>query len=409
MKAEIEKLIYGGYGIATVNGKKVFVRGGLPGDVAEVSVTKDRKSHSFAEISELLKPSTLRVKPECAVFGRCGGCQWQDLDYSEQLLQKQGIVTETLDRIAKISCSSMEPIEPSDRIYGYRNRIVLSVVRDIPDHKLAFFEEETNTKVAVEQCPVADEKINDCMKRLSQFLELTGSRARSIEKIYVASGDSSCAATILQNINRNRVSRRFAAGDLSLTGNSEDELEVNINGKRMVFTPSVFTQANRYINCRITETLCNWLETEGNESVLDLYCGYGNFSIPLSMITGHVTGVDSNAKAVRYGSMNIENNGISNISLKVQHADKYLRGNLQNFDFIILDPPREGARDIMDLIGYAEPAKIAYISCNPATLARDLSLLKYHGYRIERIKPFDMFPHTYHIELLALLVKEDFR
>lgn len=403
MRIKINKLSYGGAGIGTVNGKIVFVKRGLPGDTVEADVIKEKKNYCLAEAEKVITPSEYRVEPQCPVFGACGGCQWQDLDYEIQLEEKRNIVSESIERIGKIHSPEVLPVVASPAKYGYRSKIVLSVVREGKTHSVSFYEEGTDRKVPIDRCPVANEQVNKGIETVNGFLANNISRARSLEKIYIASGDNTTGITVSQRVNRKAVKRNLDTEHMKLTGKDEAEIEIGVNGKKFVSVPSLFIQANTGVSGLMTETLLDWTRQTRASKILDLFCGFGNFTIPVSDIAKHVTGVDSNNLAIKYAHKNSSLNGSANAEFVTGDADSFLRKATGHFDTVILDPPREGASECSELLGKMKPGTIIYISCDPSTLARDLKKLCSFGYMIKSIKPFDMFPHTFHIECMVLL------
>jgi len=399
----IEKLSYGGAGIGREGGKVIFVKDAVPGDVVYAEITEDKKNYSIARVINIKSPSGNRVQPPCPVFGKCGGCDWQQVEYRTQLTEKENIVRETVERIGKIKEFHIEPAEASIPDYGYRSKLTLSVVRDGRNFSVSFFEAGTDTKISVNRCPVANENVNTGIRIANEFLKKEGTRARSFDKIYIATGDVRTGITLSQMINRKKLNRKLDIGTMKISGNSETEIESSIGDHRFISVPSVFMQANPYINRRMVETVLNWTGSASTEKVLDLYCGIGNFTIPVSEHVRHITGVDSSRLSVKYAEKNAAINKRTNTSFTESNVEDFLKRCDEKFNLVILDPPREGARNIISVLEKMHPEKIIYISCNPATMARDIHELSLSGYSIKRIKPFDMFPHTYHIEVIALL------
>jgi len=205
---------------------------------------------------------------------------------------------------------------------------------------------------------------------------------------------------------RDHIKKSLETGSVSVAGYNEEEFEFNQCGLKFYSTPSVFIQSNREINERLVETLVEWSDLKGHERVLDLYCGVGNFSLHLAKGAKEVVGVDVRAKAVKLAKKGAEANSITNVIFDCSPSELYVEESLKRddkFDLVILDPPREGAKGILKALGLLSPKKIIYGSCDPPTLARDLKTLNEIGYRVLKIRPFDMFPQTYHIESLALL------
>lgn len=397
MQIRIERLSYGGRGVGKHNGKTVFVGNTVPGDVVEVRVTKDKKSYSEAEIEKITEPSPYRVRPVCEYFEKCGGCQWQNVDYQTQLHQKENILGDSIKRIGGFTDVDIEGIEPSDKQYGYRNRVVLNLWQQEGKIKVGYNEEKSSQKVSIAHCPVADENINRAIERINNLFENYELMNTGPGKITMAGGVKDSVVAV-------------DTGKISLLLNNlieiseKGEIKFRMLETDFVSSAGVFNQANYYINEKISEYILSFTRSACPQKVLDLYCGFGNFSIPLAKYSKQVLAVDSDKKAVNFARRNAEHNKTLNLMFKNDRVEKFLKTLSANeFDFVLLDPPRTGAREATKIITMLKPAFIVYVSCNPSTLARDLKVLSSGGYRVESVKPFDMFPQTYHIESVAIL------
>ena len=415
MQVEIEKLTFGGAGMARVNGKVVFVKGGLPGDVLKVKITKDKGSYAEAIIEEVLRTSPERTQAPCPVFGECGGCQLQHLKYPSQLIAKENILRETLERIGGLRGIEIEPIIPSLEEYRYRNRVTLSIWFQKGRYRLGFYEEGSHKRVPIEGCPIASSIINEAISRLDKFLSSIDNPRFPLVRIHIASDGTSAHISLVpssekdpKRLNglRDHIKKSLEAGSVSVAGYNEEEFEFNQSGLKFYSSPSVFIQSNREINERLVETLVEWSDLKGHERALDLYCGVGNFLLHLAKRAKEVVGVDVSAKAIKLAKKGAEANSITNVNFDCSPSELYAEESLirgDKFDLVILDPPREGAKGILKALGLLSPRKIIYVSCDPPTLARDLKTLTEIGYKLIKIRPYDMFPQTYHIESLALL------
>jgi 23S rRNA (uracil1939-C5)-methyltransferase len=417
MQIQIEKLAFGGAGIGRTTGKVVFVRGGLPGDLVKVRITKEKGSYDEAEIEEIVSSSPERTEPPCPVFGQCGGCQWQHLNYFAQLKAKEGILRETLERVGGLKDIEIEPIVPSPKQYGYRNRVMLSVWFQKGIYNLGYHEERSRRKIRIEACPIALEPIEETIVRLSKALSSINAPRSPLERIHVASNEKNAYITLVPQFGRepkNLTSLRdhimkFEETDIvGIAGHDEREFEFALLGLKFYSTASVFIQANREIHERLVETLLEWSDLKGDERVLDLYSGIGNFSLHLAKRCQEVVGVDVRAKALNLAKKSAEANSISNAVFDASPSEFFVRESVKrgdSFDLIALDPPREGAKEILKELAELSPKRIIYVSCDPPTLARDLKTLRELDYITLKIRPFDMFPQTYHIESIALLLK----
>ncbi|MGQ0793603.1 MAG: class I SAM-dependent RNA methyltransferase [Deltaproteobacteria bacterium] len=419
MRVQIEKLAFGGAGVARAEGKVYFVRGALAGDTVEIQITRDRGRFAEARVLSILEPSPDRVHPPCPVFDVCGGCQWQNLGYASALRAKEGILRETLERVGGFTDDSIiEPIVPSPSQYAYRSRVMFSLWHQRGGYRIGFHEEASRARTPVAGCPVAVEAIEKAVFAISKTLAEIKSPVYPVDKIYIASDGAGAWASLLPkrrenpralNPLRKILNRALKGNFVSIAGDDgEAEYELELLGLRFYSVPSTFIQANAEINAKLVAAALEWADLSGWESALDLYSGIGNFSLHLAKSAGRVLGVDIAAKSVSLARRAALANSIENVKFDPSPTELFIAEALQRgdkFDFVLLDPPREGAREILDGIAGLSPEKIIYVSCDPATLARDLKRLRDSGYRTLKIRPFDMFPQTYHIETLALLVR----
>lgn len=417
MRVEIERLAFGGSGIARKDGKVYFVKGGLPHDILEIKVTSDKGKFAEAVIESIVEPSGERVEPPCRVFHICGGCQLQNLSYPAQLREKESILRETLQRIGGVGEVHTESIFPSPYEYGYRRRILLSAWYFGGGWHVGYYREMSRTNVKIDSCPVADGVINKAVSCLSKVLSSIGDPGYPLEKIYLSSDGEKAYITLLPRFRSAPASLRSLARHLkrhketenvSLPGGDETEFELSLSGFRFLTSPSVFTQSNIPVNEALIGTVLEWAELKGTETVLDLYSGAGNFSIPLAISSGRVISVEVNKKSAALAKKSAALNGVDNIAFHIAPCEEYLRGedpDTQPPDVVVLDPPREGAKEAVPGIARLSPAKVIYVSCDPATLARDIRMFGDSGYLLKKVKPFDMFPETYHIESVSLLTR----
>jgi 23S rRNA (uracil1939-C5)-methyltransferase len=417
MKLKIEKLIYGGYGLARTGDKVVFVKGGVLGDEVDAEVTEEKKSFDIARIANILKPSKHRVDPRCEYFGKCGGCQWQNIDYQYQLKAKEEILRESLQRIAGIKDFEIEPIVASPNKYNYRNRVTLHLESINGKHSIGFKEEKSHELVPIEKCPISSENISKLIHRISKLLSGYDKKILPFEKVFISdiAEVTALSFTPKKNISESEVNKVFyklkehiQGVDISIDNREEMSFEFEVSGLKYISSPSVFAQANSEINEKLIKTLIKWADLKKTDNVMDLYCGYGNFSLHIARRVKKVLGVDNDRKAIRFASKNARLNSIKNCSFEGWNVKKYLERHKpkENQDLVILDPPRAGAKEILKSIINLNPKKILYVSCNPTTLARDLKELIKCGYNLKKIQPFDMFAQTFHIESISLLNKE---
>jgi 23S rRNA (uracil1939-C5)-methyltransferase len=424
-EAEVVDLAHDGRGVARLGGKAVFIAGALPGERVLVRRTRQRARHDEALLLEVLAPAATRVAPACRHYGRCGGCALQHLAPAAQLAAKARELGAQLERIGKLRAErELEPLTGPP--YGYRRRARLGV-RLLPKSGRAIvgFRERTSPRLAdVRECPVLAPPAGALCEALGELIGLL-SIADRVPQIEVAIGER---ATVLVL----RVLRAPSAADLDRLrgfgaahgvefwlqpGDAGSAAPVDPPGAvldyrlpefgvTLEFGPLDFVQVNAELNRRMVERAVGLLDPGPGEAVLDLYCGLGNFTLPLARRAGRVLGVEGDAGLVGRARRNAERNGITNARFAVADlaaalgAEPWAR---ERFGRVLLDPPRAGAEEVLPLIAASGARRVVYISCHPASLARDAGILVHeHGFRLVAAGVMDMFPQTAHVESLAV-------
>lgn len=368
---KIDRLAFGGDGVGRLDGKVVFVPLTAQGDRARVRLTEDGGRFSRAVAVEIVESSPDRVEPRCSVFGVCGGCQWQHLAYPIQLQAKESILRETLERIGKFSKPPVQPIVAASEPWGYRNRIQLHQDRG---KKIGYYGAGSHRVVDFESCEIAAPALNAAVQKLRQE---SPKLPRSFE--LVLGGDD----VVVQDL--------------------EDP-------------ERVFCQVHPQVNARLIEGVLQAifgreeLAFSRKRCLVELYAGDGNFTFPLAERAGKVLAVESSKTAVGRAEREARRRLLRNVEFIAGSVEWGLRRILRMgvvVDTLLLDPPRKGAREIIDLICVLKPRQVVYVACDPPTLARDLQLLASRHYQLESAQPFDMFPQTYHIETIAKLVRRN--
>jgi 23S rRNA (uracil1939-C5)-methyltransferase len=347
IQIKIVSLAHGGSGVGRYNDFVIFTPFTCPEDEVLVQIIDVKKNYALARLLEILKPSPKRVTPPCPVFGRCGGCQWQHVSYAEQLKQKQIFVEQSLSRIAKVEGIEVHKIIPSPIEFSYRNRAQFR----IEDMKVGFYQQNTHSIVEFDKCLIADDKVNEELRRLK-------------------------------------------SGEVPKNKDSVDEFGFS----------QVNTLQNQNMQSYLKEKIGS--PVPGKNKVLDLYCGNGNFSFPLNDLGWITHGIDLNTQGI-LAAKKLERNGTSFITGDVSREVKKLADKDQKFDLVILDPPRIGCDEkLWAHLAKLDAKNLVYVSCDPATFARDWGRLKNKTpYKITSVQPFDMFPQTFHVELVAIAQK----
>jgi 23S rRNA (uracil1939-C5)-methyltransferase len=419
-KAKITALSYGGYGVAKDKNGTLFVHRGLPGDEVVVRTLKYRKGYGTCEITALEKASEHRKNPGCPAFDAgCGGCQWLHLEYGQQADWKTRLVRETLKHLGKMSVE-VKPVIRMESQKTFRNKLSLQL--RVKEGLCGMMLENTHTilnfdkcKLVMEPCAKAYEVLKDKLSRQKIPAKITQIHVR-------AASDGSCGLYLFAEMMTKDIKNFADALMKDIEGLKGIGLltwkdyrviagipfiEENIRGLRFRIPHNGFFQTAYKQAGILLDLVRNFLAPDKKDNILDLYCGSGFFSLDLARQAGSVVGIENNEDSVRYAVKNAAINNIKNAQF-IADDSKAGMGQFKAGDFrsAVLDPPRMGCEsDALKELIRLKPQKIAYVSCAPDTLARDLLELVQNGYRIEFCQPVDMFPHTYHIETVAGLVR----
>ncbi|MEK6693168.1 MAG: 23S rRNA (uracil(1939)-C(5))-methyltransferase RlmD [Nitrospirota bacterium] len=419
----VEKLIYGGKGLARHDGLALFVAGVLPGEKVNVEIKKKRKGFAETELINVINPSPDRITPPCRGEEECTGSSWSYISYPAQLKFKEEILLETLRKIGEIEPGDVFPIIPSPDTEHYRLRVQFNVRYKDSMPMIGFFREGTHQLVEIKNGFLLHPLINrtlDGIRKIADKLpplkeiHMNVSPEGEILVLFFVNLESPPVLEPVFETLREEISE--IAGIICYAGRKKYEvlgknfLVLKLNDLTFQSTEGNFFQVNWEQNKNMIISILQLAELKGNEMVFDLYSGIGNFSLPLAKKAERVIGIESGYSAVEDARKNVESNGIKNIEFICDDVRKGLKGLIEKKEkgnLIVLDPPRAGAtKKIIDRVIALSPEKILYVSCNPTTLARDLGWLREGGYQLNRLQPIDMFPHTYHIEAIAEMVRE---
>jgi len=432
--AVIGSVTHDGRGIADVSGKKVFVSGALEGETVRFQRRKRRRNYDEAELLEVIEPSADRIEPRCAVFGACGGCSLQHISADNQRLIKQRTLADNLQRIGRVEPDTwLDPLydDSADGGWHYRRRARLAV-KDVAakGRVLVGFREAHAPYVCdMHRCEVLAHPVDDLIDPLSQLIEGM-SISNRLPQIEVAVADNVITlvfrvldppsdadmAAIVEFAGEHKVQVSLQTGGPGTiqavdTGVASiplqyalPEFSVNIE-----FGATDFVQVNGPVNRLMVSKAVELLDVGESHRVLDLYCGIGNFSLPLARRAGYVLGVEGEAHQVSRGQQNAALNNIENCEFRqadlneIDGREAWLK---KGWDRLLLDPARSGAQEVIASIGTVGAPRIVYVSCHPGTLARDAGILVHEkGYKLEAAGIIDMFPHTGHVESIAVFQK----
>ena len=428
--ATIESATHDGRGIAAVSGKKVFVAGALPGETVEFIRRKSRRNFDEAELLQVIEPSSDRIDAKCEAFGRCGGCSLQHVSEDYQRSIKEQTLKDNLQRIGKVEPKSwLEPMTAP--VWGYRRRARLAV-KDVPAKGrvlVGFRERHAPFITDMHRCEVLASPVDGWIDELSDLVGSLSIRAR-LPQIEIAVAENSIAMVFRVLDAPNDVDKEhliaFGVANncrIYLQPGGLDSLELIQPASvdeplyytlpefdiRIDFEPIDFVQVNSEINQRMVHFAIEQLKPGPDDRVLDLYCGIGNFSLPLARQSGNVLGIEGEKSLVTRATDNARANGLQNVEFRVADLSK-IDGTESwvkaGWDRVLLDPARSGAAEIVERMKLLNPERIVYVSCHPGTLARDAGILVHEqGYQLETAGIIDMFPHTAHVESIAVFTR----
>jgi 23S rRNA (uracil1939-C5)-methyltransferase len=440
---KVERLSHEGRGIAHYSaelehptdkhGKKVFIRYALPGETVEAQITHQAKKLEEADNVRLIgEPNPHRISPACPHFGICGGCNMQHIQPDEQIRLKQDVLKSHLEHFAGIQPEQwLEPLRSKREDYRHKARIGVRYLPNKDKLLMGFREAQSNRLTEIKTCKILDIELDEALPNLRQLLESLKGKS-DIGHIELAKGDQEVALLVrhVNKLKQNDVNllKNFAldrkwqlylqpANADSLRRVDAENAEMRLHYRlddfdvEFGFKPTDFTQVNPTVNPQMVKLACELLNLQQGERVLDLFCGLGNFSLPLARQVGEhgrVIAVEGSEDMVKRGTENALKNGITNVSFYSQDLTQDFSQHSwanEGFDALLIDPPRAGAEEVMHYVPNFGAKKIVYVSCNPATLARDAGILVKNGYQLKKAGVMDMFTHTGHVESIALFEK----
>ena len=437
---EVSGVSSDGAGLARTDRGIVFVQGALPGERVRAEVIVRKKDFTIADTVEVERASPGRVKPKCKYYGRCGGCQLQHADYATQLTMKAGIVHDAMTRLGGFAVGAVE-CEASPDEWGYRNKAAFPVQNIHGKICAGFYRTGTHRLELIRQCPVNAKRLNEMYGKILDCLDAnrypfdgydersgTGKLRHIIARTGINTGDSLLSFVVNGKLSAKSVKALVSLGNsgrpgtITMNHNSKPGNVIlgtyteNLTGTglisemlgkyRLVFDTTSFFQ----VNTGQAEKLFVYASAQarGAQNILELYSGTGSLTCYLASNAKSITSVEEWRSAVKMASRNLEANGFGNVEALCGRSEEVI-GELQGrgkYDCVVLDPPRDGcSRGVLDAVRAFGVRRVVYVSCNPATLARDCRVLAGYGYELESLKAFDMFPQTAHVESVAVMRK----
>jgi tRNA/tmRNA/rRNA uracil-C5-methylase (TrmA/RlmC/RlmD family) len=383
VEIRIERLAAGGDGVGRLpDGRAVFVPFTAPGDRVLARPVEERRRYARADPVQVIEPSPQRVEPPCPVFGECGGCTWQHIGYPHQVEAKRRILRDALERIAGLSLPDRLAFEPSPRPYGYRQRARLLVERG----RLGYRRRRSHRPCPIEGCPILAPPLEEWIASFAG-----GPAGRGTGEIEITAGADSVVRAA--HLSRAR---------------PQERIEIRAGGERLGFSPGVFVQANALLLDALVAAVCSAAGPEdGGDALLELHAGAGLFTLPLARRFRRVMAVERDTRAAADLRANLRGAGLTNVEVERASVEEALACGLPALpDVVLLDPPRAGlTAQAAEALGALGARRIVYLSCDPATLARDAARLCASGYALAAVEGFDLFPQTPHVEALVVLVR----
>jgi 23S rRNA (uracil1939-C5)-methyltransferase len=440
-----EDLTHDGAGVAKVDGYPLFVPNGLPGEKAQVKVTKVNKGYGFGRLMEIYEESPHRVNAPCPIYKECGGCQLQHLSYQGQMLAKEKQVRDVLTRIGKLEDVKVHPVLGMSEPWRYRNKAQVPIGEHEGGLIGGFYQQRSHQIIDMKECLIQQEKNDEVVQKVKEICAKYGVRAYDegrhkgelrhiMARHGLVTGEVMVVLITRTNElpNRKKISEEIAAsikgiksivhnvnpkktnvifGDVTRVIWGAEVIYDYIGDIKFAISARSFYQVNPEQTKVLYEKALEYAELSGEESVIDAYCGIGTISLFLAQKAKKVFGVEIVPEAIEDAKRNAALNGITNAEFAVGEAEKvipdwYKEGN--QADVLVVDPPRKGCDEaLLQTILSMKPKKVVYVSCNPATLARDLRILEDGGYKTEEVQPVDMFPQTMHCEAVAKITLRD--
>lgn len=379
LTVKIESIAFGGEGVGRIDNFVVFVPFTAIGDELEIEIIQLKKKFLRGRILKIIKPSPFRVKPLCRYYEKCGGCCYQHLNYEHQLKIKKNQVEEAFWKIGKNeSPPVLEPIA-APKIYHYRGKAQYHARNTANGWQIGFLDISGGRLVNIEHCEIMEETINEKISVLRENKQLQDIKDEQM--------------TIWSDLFTDQT-------------NKKESIVRAVKGKNFLVPRDGFFQANLYLTDQLVDEVCRLAAIDEGDTVVDAYCGSGLFSVFLSPFAKNVIGLEGNEKSIKYARINARNSDLQNAKFICGDVGDVLQKKIitsnKKISLIILDPPRSGCEEkVLKAIVDLQPLKIIYVSCNPATQARDVKYLNGHGYNLLSLLPIDMFPQTGHIEVIG--------
>ncbi len=431
-----------GEGVGRLGGRVIFVPDTVTGDRVLVRLVRVKSNYAIGKLHQILEESPHRIRPRCIVADKCGGCQWQPIDYNYQLEAKQNLIIQSLERIGGFTSPSVGPILIGEASLAYRNKVTYPLRHSATGQVQAgYYQKSSHHLINLNQCPVQDSRLNPLLAEIKQDIEKQGWSVYDEHRhqgqlrhlaLRIGRRTGEILLTLVTTdwrlpnlevqaqtwltrypklvgvcLNRNPNRTNVIFGDETRCIAGQPYLREEFAGLQFQLRPETFFQVNTEAAEALLKAIVEQLRLKGDELLVDAYCGIGTFTLPLAQRVQQAIGLEVQAASVEQARLNAQLNGITNVTFEAGAVETLLPQLERTPDVVLLDPPRKGCdRRVIETLLQTLPQHIVYISCKPATLARDLKLLCQTGeYQLTHIQPADFFPQTPHVECAAFLVR----
>ncbi len=414
MELKIEGISHNGEGVDRNKGKVFFVPYAVPGEIVQVDIVEEKKKYSRAVLREVIKQSPHRTEPKCPYYYQCGGCSYQHVEYEQQLLLKKNITEETVKRIGGISVKNLNTIGVQNP-WNYRNKVVWHINKSPGNIKMGFYRYQSRQLISIDSCPLLLPKLNQISALVKNLLP--GINPGEISSIMLRQSYNTNQVILeFVNCNPDKKTEKILSQEIDVIYEKKDgqiklltgsgSIKEKAGNYYFLLYSEYFFQVKPLQFSPIINAVVEYLHLNKQNNVLDTYCGAGMFALNVSEKAFSVVGIDSSVSAIKNARKNAELNDIKNCQFITGFCESVLPRTESSFDRVIIDPPRTGLKpEVINSIVNISPERIVYVSCNPATLARDLKQFLLNQYQILSIQPVDMFPQTSHIENIAVLIR----
>jgi len=417
MQCLVEGISHAGEGVARIAGKATFIPYAIPGETVAVTIIEEKKSYQRALLQQVIHPSQDRCQPNCRHYFTCGGCSFQHVDYPRQLTLKRQIVEETLRRVGGIEIP-VSPVIGMETPWHYRNKVEWHLSSQSGREMFGYFMNQSHEMVDIENCPL----ISQAIQAVSLYIKNHRKILRVPDKCEITVRQSSLSQ-IMIIFSGNQTSQidfalladhckeiSFYSIDQNITRlhYGETRLEEKLGEFKFEISPLAFFQVNHQQNEKMLAVIKDYARLQRSDSVLDAYCGTGSIALSLARDVKRVVGVENFKAAIKDAKRNAFLNNITNTQFIKGACEEIVPALTDDFDVIILDPPRSGCKkELIQEVINKSPRSLIYVSCNPATLARDLALFEDSVYQVKEIQPIDMFPQTSHVECVVRIYRKE--